>query len=46
MLFPVKKEIQNNDDEAIRIKEEAITELGTLLAKTGQAEGKFWNDKL
>ncbi|KAK2151262.1 hypothetical protein LSH36_369g03032 [Paralvinella palmiformis] len=34
----VKKEIQNNEEEAIRIKEEAITELGILLAKTGQAE--------
>jgi len=36
----VKKEIQNNEEEAIRIKEEAITELGILLAKTGQAEGR------
>ena len=37
----MKKDIQNNDEEAIRTKEEAITELGTLLAKTGQAEGKY-----
>ncbi|MGH0147249.1 UNVERIFIED_CONTAM: hypothetical protein FKN15_011608 [Acipenser sinensis] len=33
----VKREIQENDEEAVRVKEQSILELGSLLAKTGQA---------
>uniref|UniRef100_A0A8C4QPY7 Uncharacterized protein n=1 Tax=Eptatretus burgeri TaxID=7764 RepID=A0A8C4QPY7_EPTBU len=35
----VKRDVQNGDEEAIRIKEQSILELGGLLAKTGQAAG-------
>lgn len=31
--------MQENDEEAVRVKEQSILELGTLLAKTGQAAG-------
>ncbi|KAM6957471.1 26S proteasome non-ATPase regulatory subunit 11A-like [Aplochiton taeniatus] len=33
----VKRDIVENDEEAVRIKEQSILELGGLLAKTGQA---------
>ncbi|KAJ4940941.1 hypothetical protein JOQ06_027231 [Pogonophryne albipinna] len=33
----VRRDIQENDEEAVRVKEQSILELGTLLAKTGQA---------
>ncbi|MGH0118209.1 UNVERIFIED_CONTAM: hypothetical protein FKN15_050804 [Acipenser sinensis] len=33
----VKRDIQENDEEAVRVKEQSILELGSLLAKTGQA---------
>uniref|UniRef100_UPI00358FE948 26S proteasome non-ATPase regulatory subunit 11 n=1 Tax=Myxine glutinosa TaxID=7769 RepID=UPI00358FE948 len=33
----VKRDVQNGDEDAIRIKEQSILELGGLLAKTGQA---------
>uniref|UniRef100_A0AAQ4RED0 PCI domain-containing protein n=1 Tax=Gasterosteus aculeatus aculeatus TaxID=481459 RepID=A0AAQ4RED0_GASAC len=33
----VKRDIQENDEEAVRVKEQSILELGGLLAKTGQA---------
>uniref|UniRef100_A0A8C1XGW4 Proteasome 26S subunit, non-ATPase 11a n=1 Tax=Cyprinus carpio TaxID=7962 RepID=A0A8C1XGW4_CYPCA len=33
----VKRDIQDNDEEAVRVKEQSILELGGLLAKTGQA---------
>uniref|UniRef100_A0A672KDI5 26S proteasome non-ATPase regulatory subunit 11A-like n=1 Tax=Sinocyclocheilus grahami TaxID=75366 RepID=A0A672KDI5_SINGR len=32
-----KRDIQDNDEEAVRVKEQSILELGGLLAKTGQA---------
>lgn len=38
--FTVKRDIQDNDEEAVRVKEQSILELGGLLAKTGQAAGK------
>lgn len=38
--FTVKRDIQDNDEEALRVKEQSILELGGLLAKTGQAAGK------
>jgi 26S proteasome regulatory subunit N6 len=34
----VKKDVMNDDDEGIKVKEQAILELGNLLAETGQAE--------
>lgn len=42
MLFfsPVKRDVQENDEEAVQVKEQSILELGSLLAKTGQAEGE------
>uniref|UniRef100_A0A8C4XAH5 Proteasome 26S subunit, non-ATPase 11 n=1 Tax=Erpetoichthys calabaricus TaxID=27687 RepID=A0A8C4XAH5_ERPCA len=33
----VKRDVQESDEEALRVKEQSILELGTLLAKTGQA---------
>uniref|UniRef100_A0A4W3HXX6 Proteasome 26S subunit, non-ATPase 11b n=1 Tax=Callorhinchus milii TaxID=7868 RepID=A0A4W3HXX6_CALMI len=33
----VKRDIQQDDEEAVRVKEQSILELGSLLAKTGQA---------
>uniref|UniRef100_A0A671NX30 26S proteasome non-ATPase regulatory subunit 11A n=1 Tax=Sinocyclocheilus anshuiensis TaxID=1608454 RepID=A0A671NX30_9TELE len=33
----VKRDIQDDDEEAVRVKEQSILELGGLLAKTGQA---------
>uniref|UniRef100_A0A5G2QZX3 26S proteasome non-ATPase regulatory subunit 11 n=1 Tax=Sus scrofa TaxID=9823 RepID=A0A5G2QZX3_PIG len=36
----VKRDIQENDEEAVQVKEQSILELGSLLAKTGQAAGK------
>lgn len=38
--FPVKRDVQENDEEAVQVKEQSILELGSLLAKTGQAEGE------
>lgn len=42
LLFfsPVKRDVQENDEEAVQVKEQSILELGSLLAKTGQAEGE------
>ncbi|KAF1574724.1 UNVERIFIED_CONTAM: 26S proteasome non-ATPase regulatory subunit 11, partial [Eudyptes pachyrhynchus] len=34
----VKRDVQENDEEAVQVKEQSILELGSLLAKTGQAE--------
>ncbi|NXG76932.1 PSD11 ATPase, partial [Baryphthengus martii] len=33
-----KRDVQENDEEAVQVKEQSILELGSLLAKTGQAE--------
>ncbi|KAK3529647.1 hypothetical protein QTP70_033720 [Hemibagrus guttatus] len=33
----VRRDVQQDDEEAVRVKEQSILELGTLLAKTGQA---------
>lgn len=37
----MRRDVQENDEEAVRVKEQSILELGTLLAKTGQAAGKM-----
>uniref|UniRef100_A0A663MVR3 Proteasome 26S subunit, non-ATPase 11 n=1 Tax=Athene cunicularia TaxID=194338 RepID=A0A663MVR3_ATHCN len=34
----LKRDVQENDEEAVQVKEQSILELGSLLAKTGQAE--------
>ena len=36
----VKQDVEVADEEGIRVKEHSIMELGSLLAKTKQAEGK------
>lgn len=41
ILLKVRRDVQENDEEAVRVKEQSILELGTLLAKTGQAAGNF-----
>lgn len=38
-VYTVKRDIQESDEEAVRVKEQSILELGGLLAKTGQAAG-------
>lgn len=38
-VYVVKRDIQESDEEAVRVKEQSILELGGLLAKTGQAAG-------
>lgn len=38
----VKHDNQENDEEAVQVKEQSILELGSLLAKTGQAAGKSY----
>lgn len=35
----MRRDVQEDDEEAVRVKEQSILELGTLLAKTGQAAG-------
>lgn len=40
LCVAVKRDIQDSDEEAVRVKEQSILELGGLLAKTGQAAGK------
>ena len=35
----VKQDVDSSDEEAIRVKEQSIMELGGLLAKTKQADG-------
>lgn len=42
LSIPVKRDIQENDEEAVQVKEQSILELGSLLAKTGQAAGKYY----
>lgn len=39
-LPTVKRDVQEDDEEAVRVKEQSILELGTLLAMTGQAAGR------
>lgn len=39
LSLTVRRDVQENDEEAVRVKEQSILELGTLLAKTGQAAG-------
>ena len=38
-ILPVKRNVDNSDEEGIKMKEQAILELGQLLAETKQAEG-------
>ena len=40
MTSLVKRDISNNDEEGIKMKEQAILSLGKLLSKHGKAEGK------
>ena len=40
LMISVKKEADSNNEEGVKVKEHAIMELGTLLAATGQAEGR------
>lgn len=39
-LLTVKTDVDSSDDEGVRIKEQSILELGQLLSKTKQADGK------
>lgn len=40
MTILVKRDISSNDEEGIKMKEQAILSLGNLLSKHGKAEGK------
>lgn len=42
----MRRDVQENDEEAVRVKEQSILELGTLLAKTGQAAGNVKTQNL
>lgn len=37
----MRRDVQQDDEEAVKVKEQSILELGNLLAKTGQAAGMF-----
>lgn len=39
LLFIVKRDIQAGDEEGIKMKEQAILNLGKMLSKHGKAEG-------
>ena len=39
LLFTVKRDIQGGDEEGIKMKEQAILNLGKMLSKHGKAEG-------
>ena len=39
-FVPVKQDIAADNEEGLKIKEQAILELGDLLAETQQAEGE------
>lgn len=38
--FSVKEDVNSADEEGVKVKEQAVLQLGSLLAQTGQAEGK------
>ena len=38
-FFQVKRDIASNDDEGIKMKEQAILKLGSMFSKHGKAEG-------
>ena len=38
--FQVKRNVDTNSETDVKVKEQAILDLGELLAATGQAEGK------
>lgn len=40
-LFEVKRNVDTNSENDIKTKEQAILDLGELLAATGQAEGNW-----
>jgi len=40
-FFAVKRDVDLNSEESIKVKEHAILELGELLSKTNQAQGQF-----
>lgn len=40
-LFQVKRNVDSNSENDIKTKEQAILDLGELLAATGQAEGNW-----
>ena len=40
-LISVKREVGADDEEGTKVKEQAILEMGSLLAKTNQAAGNF-----
>lgn len=40
-LFQVKRNVDTNSENDIKTKEQAILDLGELLAATGQAEGNW-----
>ena len=39
-IFQVKRNVDTNSETDVKVKEQAILDLGELLAATGQAEGK------
>lgn len=45
-IFSVKQEVKTLDDEAIRVKEQAILEIGTLFAETKQATGETEKERI
>ena len=38
----MKTEVQNNEEDLVKVKEQAILELGSVLAETGQGDGRSY----
>ena len=41
-FFTVRKDIDANSEDEVKVKEQAVLELGKLLAETRQAEGYYF----
>lgn len=39
VFFLVRKDIDSNSEDEVKVKEQAVLELGSLMAETKQAEG-------
>ena len=40
--YKVSKDVKADDEEGVRVKEQAILDLGALLTQTKKAKGNYW----